>query len=437
MIRVKSNKLSNGTNGSRKALKTLYGFVLSAALILAALDPASSASSRVKITFWSWDNVANATVKLKSAFEAKHPNIELELVKLGNFDAHNKLSVALAAGSGAPDVSQLTLRRLSDYKTTGTLLDVTDRFREYEGKFVPFAFEGAKYQGRLYGLPLATNPGVILYRKDIFEQFNVKADDIRTWDDFIRAGKRISDEKAGRFMTFVSSPGAYSTDGWSLFLASMGGQVFDAQGRVIRDNKKAEESFKFLYDLVHVHKVARLEPYGRPSLWTLVKDNKIVTLPLATFAVGNLISQVPQQSGKWRAMPWPLWQASLEQLTGDWGSSVAVIPKQTKHPQEASQWVEFLAATQTGSQALYENGPPPAYLPSWDAPFINQGLEYLGGQVLINTIKVRQGARFNWYSWTEAQTVVGAELDAMLAGRKKPDQAWRDAERNLAAQVKR
>lgn len=420
----------SGTAGAR---------VLALVMVVGLLTASAGAGPRVKISFWTWGNLAIAAKGvLKQAFEARNPNIEVEVVEYGIWDVHDKLSVALAAGTGAPDVSQLTMRRFGDFKTTGKLVDLTDYLSKYEGQFGEIAWNGGKHNGRILGLGFTGAPGILFYRKDIYDQVGVNGQDLKTWEDFVRIGKTVTDEKADRHMTFISTPtGAYSADVWMLYLMSRGGQIFDRGGNVVRDNKAAEAAFQFVYDLVYVHKIARMESFIRPAFYTAVKSGKIATLAGAVPWLGVLKTQAPELSGKWRAAPWPAWPGSSRRISGDFGASILTIPKGTKNFDAALQWVEFVGATRAAQEALLRNGQWPNYKPVLESPVMQEGDPYLGGQSLADVVKQQTSGSFNWFYWTEATEIIGAEIDSMMARQKTPQQAWRDAEKLLAERLKR
>lgn len=423
-----------------KKCSALKQWVITSLLVMAItfLWGSQMAWSRTKIIYWAWDLQADLAVKLEKPFEEKYPDIDLEIVKMGIWNVHDKLSVVLAAGTGAPDVSQLTLRRFTDFSVTGELLDLTDRFRKYEGKFVAPSWEGVKYKGRLYALPITSTPGIIYYRKDILDQFNIKPEDLKTWDSIIRIGKNITDEKAGRYMTFLSSPAeAYAADPWVMYITSMGGNVFDEQGNLIRNNKTAEKAFKFWYDLVYTHKIAKLEPFGRPAFWSFVKSNNLVMFPWSVPILGTLKTQVPEQSGKWRALAWPMLPGQSAPQVGDFGGTVLTVPKQTKNVDAVITWMEYLCTSMEGTKGTYQQtGSLPAYKPALEASFMKEPDPYLGGQVRIDIVNSQKAFPFNYFHWTEGSSIIGSQLDAMLARQKTPEQAWQDAENLLYSKVK-
>ncbi len=58
----------------------------------------------------------------------------------------------------------------------------------------PAAFaKSASYQGKTLGFPLRAHPQLMFYRKDIFQELGLPVP--QTWDDVVRAGKKIKAEK--------------------------------------------------------------------------------------------------------------------------------------------------------------------------------------------------------------------------------------------------
>jgi ABC-type glycerol-3-phosphate transport system substrate-binding protein len=150
-----------------------------------------------------------------------------------------------------------------------------------------------------------------------------------------------------------------------------------------------------------------------------------------------LKSQAPEQAGKWRVAPWPMWPGQSRRISGEFGGGLLTIPRQARHPDEAAQWIEFVAASRAGQEAIYRNGQWPAFKPVLDSAAVKQGDPYLGGQVWADVLAQQGSAPFNWFHWTETTAIIGSEIDAMMAGQKTAEQAWRDAERLLAERYNR
>ena len=66
---------------------------------------ASAAELKGEINVWAWSQSARALESTVADFNEKYPDVKVNIVELPWAEVHNKLLIALAAGSGAPDAS--------------------------------------------------------------------------------------------------------------------------------------------------------------------------------------------------------------------------------------------------------------------------------------------------------------------------------------------
>ena len=145
----------------------LLGFI---ALMLLSAVSFAQAQEKVKVTFWTW--LSNEA--MVEEFNRLHPNIQVEHVKMGAYDAQNKFLVALSSGTGAPDVIQLMARHFSLFSTTGKLVDITDKVKDIRDGYPANLIESVSYNSKIYGLPADVSPGVVWYRRDIFKKYGIQ-----------------------------------------------------------------------------------------------------------------------------------------------------------------------------------------------------------------------------------------------------------------------
>src|SRR4051812_42579973 len=75
------------------------------------------------LTYWAWSPVSKAKV---AAFEAAYPKVKVNWQNVASGgDEYVKISNALKAGSGAPDVAQFEYTAMSQYELSGDLLDLS------------------------------------------------------------------------------------------------------------------------------------------------------------------------------------------------------------------------------------------------------------------------------------------------------------------------
>ncbi|MBZ6077616.1 ABC transporter substrate-binding protein [Microvirga puerhi] len=404
---------------------------------LTAAGVAFSAEAKTKITYWAWTEHVAAANAVKAEFEKQNPDIEVEISNLNPFDLQDKFLVAMAAGVGGPDVALILQRRFDAYIATGGLLDTTKEMAPLKESYPPAVWSTIAYDGKTYGIPYDQNPSAFFYRADIFEANGIKVP-LETWEDFVAAGKVLAQK--GIFITHVSAPsGVPGVANLVEYLQSRNAEIFDGSGKVVKNNALARETLRFYYDLVRTHKIAFESRNNAPEFFQAVKDGRIAGYAVPSWAVFRLQKEAPDQSGKWRAMPWPKWGKDAPATTGAWGGNVLAIPKSTKNREAALKWAMFIGANEVTQTRIWEEGHLlPAFEPALKSPVLAKGEEYLGGQSIYEAaLKPRTLNNFNYYDWGKAEVIIGNELDLMFGGKKSPEQAWDDIEKQLISQLRR
>ena len=73
----------------------------------------------------------------------------------------------------------------------GFLKDITADVAPWEGALSPTAVDAFKVDGKIVGVPFEVGEVAFYYNKKLFEKAGVKAEDIKTWDDFLGAVKKL------------------------------------------------------------------------------------------------------------------------------------------------------------------------------------------------------------------------------------------------------
>lgn len=391
-----------------------------------------SVEAKEKITYWAWAEHIEVAKALESDFEAMYPDIDVEPVALGAWDLHDKLLISLVSGVGAPDVALIVTRRAPAFVGTGGLLNLTKWAKEYESRMDPATWAAVAKNGEVYGMPYDRHPAVLFYRADLFEQYGIDAP-IETWDELVDAGMRMR-SAGGPFMLWQMYPGGkWGASHFLMFFHSRGCNIYDATGSVIEHNDCGYSLLDWWYKAAFEYQISLLADHHTPDFWAAVSNDQLATFPIPLWGLARLKKEVPEQAGKWRAMPWPKWEPDSPPYTGVWGGNVLVIPKQTKHPEAAWRWVEFLSTTLKGQLTAWEiGGSVPAYLPALNDPALDRPVDYLGGQSLLPVLAARQIPPINYFDWARTEEVIGYAIEACFSGKKSPAQAWEDAEAELA-----
>ena len=190
-----------------------------------------SSDKKVELTVWSWDSTLPRTVK---GFEAKNPNIKVKVTNAGtNKDEYNALSNAIEAGSGAPDIAQIEYYALPEYVIRGHLENLSDLgASDFKDFYTPGTWSSVNINDGVYALPMDSGPMAWFYNKGVFDKAGVDPTQVRTWDDFYEAAKKI--RAVDSYITSDSGDAGFFD---SMTWLAGATPVRDLQGRRDRDHQ--------------------------------------------------------------------------------------------------------------------------------------------------------------------------------------------------------
>jgi ABC-type glycerol-3-phosphate transport system substrate-binding protein len=101
------------------------------------------------------------------------------------------------------------------------------------------------YEGKRYRVPHEFAVGYFWYRKDWFDQKNIKVP--TTWDEFVQVGKGFTKDPVWGTTEGMKKPGL--TFVYLAYLAAQAG------GEVFKFDDATAKAFQFAYDLIYTHKI--------------------------------------------------------------------------------------------------------------------------------------------------------------------------------------
>ena len=203
----------------------------------------------------------NAIQPLIPEFE-KASGIKINLTSYGEDQLSNQLTVRFTSGAG--DIDMMMFRPLQEGKlfgNNGWLADLTERtgaagdwdWNDFQGP----ARGTVTFDGKSYGVPIVTEREILYYRKDIFEQKNIKVP--TTLDELMAAAKQLHDPNSNPPMYGFVARGqrAPAVTQFSGFLYAYGADwVKDGKSGVGTD--EAIKAYQFYGDI--------LRNYGAPGV---------------------------------------------------------------------------------------------------------------------------------------------------------------------------
>ena len=117
---------------------------------------------------------------------------------------------------------------------------------------------------KLYAIPLGAETSVLAYRKDLFEQYNIKVPE--TYDEVRAAAKFFAEEVDGVYgLTMRGASGHHATHAWLLHADPFGAKVFDKNWEPAFTSQEAIDTLNFMKEMVK---------YGPPGIPGFTYDNQ-------------------------------------------------------------------------------------------------------------------------------------------------------------------
>jgi raffinose/stachyose/melibiose transport system substrate-binding protein len=231
-----------------------------AAGCLAALTAPAFADTQVTVLHVS-DNAAQKAIwdEIAKDYNAAHPGVNVQFKYLENEAFKAKLPTMLQAGESRPDLFYSWGGGVMQAQDkAGFLKDVTKDVSAWDSDLSPTAVDAFKVDGKVVGVPFEVGEVAFYYNKKLFEKAGVKAEDIKSWDDFLGAVKKL---KADGITPLVVGAG----EKWpmhfyySYLVMRIGGEHALADAKAGKDG--GFKNATFVEAGKRLHELAALEPF--------------------------------------------------------------------------------------------------------------------------------------------------------------------------------
>ncbi|GAA3641773.1 sugar ABC transporter substrate-binding protein [Microbacterium awajiense] len=339
-------------------------------------DPTTS-DEPVEILFWSWLPNIQTTIDL---FEEAHPNITVNLENVGaGQEQYTKMQNAIDAGSGGPDVAQVTYDAIASFAITGALADIeqsTDA--DLDDIFLSGVLQNVRVDGTTYGVPQDFGPGVLYYREDVFTDAGVEVPE--TWDDYAVAAEAIRASGDDRYITYLDAGLAdfaymgfwqMEADPWSVSSADVS---IDLGGAGPQQWAEYWGDLNARDLLIH-------STMGSDEWFRQMGDGQIASWVVGAWGLQALQNNLPDNEGLWRVAPMPSWEAG-QPASSQFGGSSTVVLEQSEKKDAATTFALWLNSDPVAVESLKnDQGLLPTTNAAWEAPdFVDEEIAYLGGQ---------------------------------------------------------
>jgi multiple sugar transport system substrate-binding protein len=423
-------------------MRTLYKISLLAAALLFVVGAVGCApkpaAGPVTIHVLTMDQAGLKPAEIDQIareFEAKNPDIKVNMEYLGYDFIHDKITTGMAANPPAYDAVMIDVIWPDEFIKAGYLLDVTDRITpEMKSGMFPASWNGVTRNGKVYGMPWLMDVKYFMYNKDMLQKAGI-TDPPSTWEELVDQAKTIKEKGIVEYPIIWSwnqKEGVVCD--YAVLLYGNGGSFVDASGKPAFNNEKGVEVLTWMKQTIDD---GLTNPSSVSSDENVVRDNFIAGE--SAFAVNWLFQYSDSNDaskstivGQSAFAPMPVFQAGAE--AGVKGSSVDgsssfAIMATTPYPDQTWKFLSYLASNEVQIKYSAE------MLPVWKTDFEGDALKKLEAATPNNPVTVPAFlAQFPYANerptvpyYNEASAALQLAIQEALTGIKSPQQALDDA----------
>ncbi|HEY0828020.1 MAG TPA: sugar ABC transporter substrate-binding protein [Bacilli bacterium] len=399
----------------------------------------------VKLVVWIWESAKKVIDLNMEAFKAEYPHIDVEFQIMGAGDVYSKFLIASNTADKVPDIVTLETSNLAQMVAIDGLLDLTGQVSPYKDKMNQYKWADATLDGKLYAMPWDSGPVVMFYRKDLFEKSGFSSDptevanSLKTWENYYQYAKTIK-EKTGAFMLSDSKTSTNARN-FETMMWQRGLWYYGDDGKVTLDSPGVIELGNYVVKMTNEGYVYDAEPWSESWL-NGIKNGKVATIVGASWFDGLLSSWIDTEGiGKWAVAPMPKWSESDKFGSANDGGSNFTINKNSGHPKEAWQFIEFMLGKETSqTKMLKEGGFFPSLESTYSDPAYNDPVAYFGGQQ-VRSIFVEAVKQIRPQAYTKDFPVANQMMKDTFAeiflNKKTADEMFKKAADELRKKTKR
>jgi len=400
---------------------------------------------RVKITYsyWGAADEADATTAAANRFNESQDRIEVEVLTFP-WETYVSKLISLAAAGELPDTGIMMESAVIQWAQEGMLADVSGMYAEGESK--PLDSLAFTYEGKPVAYSVANEILLMYYNKDMFDAAgtaypSANPEEAWTWEEFVEVAKKLTLDVNGKTPndegfdkeSIVQYGAMVENLTWQLevWAISNGGGFFSPDGSEVWIGKP--ESIEAIQKVANLFLVDNVAPLSMGATDDGVSRSLITgTVAMTTngaWNVGTCLGTAKDEGLNYGVAPLPFMKEKVTINTG----GPNVVFSQTKHPEEAMEWLKWYAQEEN-AWGLIETGIWMPTLEKWytDEAFTRKWVEnpnfppYEDYKAAVVDYAMNYARPTSWYyvnNTVDFNNLLGAELGEVWTGNKTAEQA--------------
>jgi lactose/L-arabinose transport system substrate-binding protein len=386
----------------------------------------AASHSPVTINVAAWNDAADSLKAEIPGFQKQFPWIKVNIQYVDG--TYQKITPELVAGN-APDIIQTQQRDFPYFlnKFPGSFVGLNSDMGSIKNQIAKVALDVTMQNGTIYAAPWDLGPSAMYYRKDLFKKAGVNPKSIKTWADYLAAGKKITAYYHGKVKmlfenTSRSDQGVQGTT--FLLLNELGGNFVNAKGQIDFTSPQMVKVMKTIQAWGKAGIVADAPTWNDGI--TSFSNGQVATIPSAVWYAGTMMNSAPKQKGEWGIMALPAF-TNGGNSEANFGGSILAITKDSKNADAAWDFIKYSLYTVQGENVQLKYGLFPSWAPYYTAKgtTFNQDFPYFGMPIYKffasaskNIPATNFGGYFNDYGKALSQAYIsifgGADIQSSL-----------------------
>lgn len=350
-----------------KLRKFLGGFLSTALMIsmLASCGGGSSAGEEVGMETGAGEDASQMSmwtfVELHGQFyedmlqrwneENPDKQINVKLNVMPYDDMHNKLTLALQSGEGAPDMVDIEIGKFPSYlQGEVQFMDLTSYVDPYRDDIVSSRLDIYSKDGKNYGIPTHVGATVAFYNTEILEEAGVDYTTIKTWDDYKAAGEKV--KAIGKIMGCAETNNAAIYD---TMLAAQGSDKTDEDGNPTLDTPESIKALTTIQELVQAG-IDQTIPGGHPDTeegYGALNQGDYACVIRPLWMTSRYINYMDNLNQKIAMAPYPVFDEETFGQSYGGGGTGTVVTLEAAEPELAAEWLCWAKLGEVGNEQIW------------------------------------------------------------------------------------
>lgn len=336
--------------------------------------PSAEVSTEAKPTdveFWTFQDLhVQFYEKMADKWNEENPNEPINLIPtVYPFDdMHNKLLIAFQSGVGAPDLVDIELGKYANFlKGDIQLVPLNDVVEPELDNIVKARVDIYSKDGNYYGICFHVGAAVIYYNTELCEQAGIDWKNIKTWDDYYEAGKKLKAALPDKYWESVESG-----DVWHMWpmLSSQGGDMLTKDGKPDISSPQMVKALEYNRKMID-EGIATIAPgnfHHSEEFYAMMNSGAIGSIVMPMWYMDRFTDHMPDLAKKIAIAPLPVWEVGQPRSVGMGGTGTSVT-KQCENPDLVKRFLAFAKLSKEGNIEIWNTlGFDPIRTEVWSLP---------------------------------------------------------------------